>query len=114
MYSGVLRKEPFQPDPSAFRHAGEREEYARKLRESSLSSPQEKGSSSVREPEKGAFSASQEKTKSASEHKNLAQLLEMISPEDSALIALIVFLLCDNTENDVVLLGILLYVLLSK
>lgn len=41
-------------------------------------------------------------------------LLEKISPEDSALISLIVFLLCDNTDNDVVLLGILLYVLLSK
>ena len=45
---------------------------------------------------------------------DLSQLLEQISPEDSALISLIVFLLCDNTENDVVLLGILLYVLLSK
>ena len=104
MYSGVLRKEPFQPDPSAFRHAGEREEYARKLREATASFPGKKETSS-----------SEERTeKSFAPPKSLAQLLEMVSPEDSALIALIVFLLCDNTENDVVLLGILLYVLLSK
>ena len=97
MYSGTLRRAPFQPDPSAFQHAEEREEYVRSL--------QETAPVQIAERE---FLPKEKKPES------LARLLEMISPEDSALVALVVFLLCDNTENDVVLLGILLYVLLSK
>ena len=93
MYSGTLKRAPFQPDSTAFRHAAQREEYIKSLQESV---PQEQPTSSEKKPE------------------SLARLLELVSPEDSALIALVVFLLCDNTENDVVLLGILLYVLLSK
>ncbi len=96
MYSGTLKRAPFQPDATAFQHAAEREQYIRSLRENvpvPVEVPEEK----------------QEKRP-----ESLARLLEIVSPEDSALIALIVFLLCDNTENDVVLLGILLYVLLSK
>lgn len=106
MYSGTLKRQPFVPDPASFHHAREREDYIRKLREMPPTAP---------------FSAPGELTLPHDEGKNaekkpesLARLLEMVSPEDSALIALIVFLLCDNTENDVVLLGILLYVLLSK
>ncbi len=93
MYSGTLKRAPFQPDATAFQHAEAREEYMKSLRETALVQPTEEDR---QKPE------------------SLARLLEMISPEDSALIALVVFLLCDNTENDVVLLGILLYVLLSK
>lgn len=97
MYSGTLKRVPFQPDPTAFQHAGEREEYIRALQES------------VPEQIEERVQPKEEK-----KPESLAKLLDMISPEDSALIALVVFLLCDNTENDVVLLGILLYVLLSK
>lgn len=97
MYSGTLKRTPFQPDSSAFRHAEEREEYIKGLREDV---PQREAGQALSAPAKAPDS--------------LAKLLEAVSPEDSALIALIVFLLCDNSENDVVLLGILLYVLLSK
>lgn len=93
MYSGTLKRAPFQPDSTAFRHAAEREEYIKTLHGTV---PEEKTEDVPKKPE------------------SLARLLELVSPEDSALIALVVFLLCDNTENDVVLLGILLYVLLSK
>ncbi len=101
MYSGTLRRAPFQPDPASFQHAKEREEYIRTLQEAAPVISGEK-------PEQTEEKREEKKPES------LAKLLEMISPEDSALIALVVFLLCDNTENDVVLLGILLYVLLSK
>ncbi|MBR2616181.1 MAG: hypothetical protein IKC69_05840 [Clostridia bacterium] len=94
MYSGTLNRAPFHPDPSVMQHADERERYNRLLRES--------GGRESPPP------------KAAKPKESLAGLLEMLSPEDSALIALILFLLCDNTNNDVVLLGILLYVLLSK
>lgn len=99
MYSGTLKRTPFQPDAASFRHALEREEYIRSLQENVPASSERK-----------------EKTQEKKENRpeSLARLIEMVSPEDSALIALIVFLLCDNSENDVVLLGILLYVLLSK
>jgi hypothetical protein len=100
MYSGTLKKSPFQPDPSVFRHEEKREEIVARFRENVLSP------SEIKEP--NSISCKEKK-----EPKSLAQLIEMISPEDSALVALIVFLLCDNSENDVVLLGILLYVLLS-
>ncbi len=100
MYSGTLRKQGFVPDPSAFQYAKEREEYIRLLKER-----EEKPSPLPVQTENGLFKE---------EPKSLINLLEMISPEDSALVSLIIFLLCDNTENDVVLLGILLYVLLSK
>lgn len=93
MYSGTLKRPPFQPDQASFRHAREREEYIRTLRAGKIDGEKPAG-----EPKP----------------ESLARLLELVSPEDSALIALVVFLLCDNTENDVVLLGILLYVLLSK
>lgn len=97
MYSGALKRTPFQPDRSAFRHAEEREQYVKDLQSERLAEvPVETLPRKENKPE------------------SLARLLEMVSPEDSALIALVVFLLCDNTENDVVLLGILLYVLLSK
>ena len=94
MYSGSLKRTPFQPDRSAFRHAAAREQYIKGLQEPAPAPapPQE----TKKHPE------------------SLARLLELVSPEDSALVALVVFLLCDNSENDVVLLGILLYVLLSK
>ena len=93
MYSGTLKRAPFRPDSTAFRHAAQREEYIKSLQEAA---PSEMPMPIEKKPE------------------SLARLLELVSPEDSALIALVVFLLCDNTENDVVLLGILLYVLLSK
>lgn len=100
MYSAPLHRTPFSPDPELLHHAKEREEFAKRYRES-------RGETAVweeKEERKGAWR----------EPGSLAELLEMVSPEDSALISLIVFLLCDNTNNDVVLLGILLYVLLSK
>ena len=97
MYSGTLKRTPFQPDSTAFLHADEREKYIRSLQPTRTSTPQAPCEEEGRK-----------------QPESLARLLEMISPEDSALIALIVFLLCDNSENDVVLLGILLYVLLSK
>ncbi|MBR5295219.1 MAG: hypothetical protein IKU24_01360 [Clostridia bacterium] len=101
MYSGTLRKQSFEPDSSTFQYAKEREMYIKQLKEKDFAPPpvvfEEKNDPPL-----------------LKEEKSLASLLEMVSPEDSALIALIVFLLCDNTENDVVLLGILLYVLLSK
>ncbi len=100
MYSGTLRKQGFVPDPSAFQYAKEREEYIRLLKE--------------RDPAPAVLPTIGKEEVFQEEPKSLAGLLEMISPEDSALVSLIVFLLCDNTENDVVLLGILLYVLLSK
>lgn len=93
MYSGTLNRAPFHPDPSVMQHADERERYNRLLRESG---------------------GQESRPIKAKPKESLAGLLEMLSPEDSALIALILFLLCDNTNNDVVLLGILLYVLLSK
>ncbi len=93
MYTGTLKRAPFQPDSTMFQHAAEREEYMKNLRDVV---PHEQKREFEKKPE------------------SLAKLLEIVSPEDSALIALVVFLLCDNTENDVVLLGILLYVLLSK
>lgn len=100
MYSGPLHRPPFSPDESTMQHQAQREELTRQL----MGAPSgEEPSCTVREREK-----------ESGEEKNLLSLLEMVSPEDSALIALIVFLLCDNTDNDVVLLGILLYVLLSK
>ena len=99
MYSGTLRKQGFIPDQSAFQYAEEREEYIRFLKEREGHYPPP--------PQK-------EEIPKKEEPKSLMHLLEMISPEDSALVSLIIFLLCDNTENDVVLLGILLYVLLSK
>ena len=97
MYSGTLRRAPFQPDPAVFQHAEEREAYIQAIEESvptKIEARENRGEE--KKPE------------------SLARLLEMISPEDSALVALVIFLLCDNSENDVVLLGILLYVLLSK
>lgn len=96
MYSGTLRRAPFQPDPAVFQHAEEREAYIQAMQESAP-----------------AVIAG-EKREGEKKPESLARLLEMISPEDSALVALVIFLLCDNSENDVVLLGILLYVLLSK
>ena len=96
MYTGPL-KAAFSPDESHFRHAEERERIAMQLRqEGAPFSPPPFAEEEIKTPH------------------GLGKLLEMVSPEDSALIALIVFLLCDNTDNDVVLLGILLYVLLSK
>ena len=96
MYSGMLRRAPFQPDESSFQYAKEREAVIRRFQE--------------REGKEGEGALVPLKE----EPRSLGNLLDMISPEDSALISLIVFLLCDNSENDVVLLGILLYVLLSK
>ena len=96
MYTGPL-KTAFFPDESHFRHAEERERIAMQLRQEA-------------EP----FSPPPFAEEESKAPHGLSKLLEMVSPEDSALIALIVFLLCDNTDNDVVLLGILLYVLLSK
>ncbi len=108
MYSGPLYQTHFQPDPTAFRHAEERRRYAEQLCSvpPTFIPPKEEKQSPVSAPlpVKGELTPP----------KNLAALLDLVSPEDSALIALIVFLLCDNTENDVVMLGILLYVLLSK
>ena len=92
MYTGKLYRAPFQPDPAHLQHAREREEYAKRFLEQTSPPVEER-------EEKG---------------EGIARLLEMVSPEDSALISLILFLLCDNSENDPVLLGILLYVLLSK
>ena len=97
MYSGTLRRAPFQPDPAVFQHAEEREAYIQAMQESAP-----------------AVVDSRENRGEEKKPESLARLLEMISPEDSALVALVIFLLCDNSENDVVLLGILLYVLLSK
>jgi len=91
MYQGMLRP-AFRPDGGTMHHQKEREELLSRLRE-------------------GA-EVKEEKRKEKEPH-SLSALLELVSPEDSALIALIVFLLCDNTNNDVVLLGILLYILLT-
>lgn len=88
MYTGTLKREAFQPDPAALHYEKERQAYMEKL----SPTPQEK----------------EEKK------EGIGELLARVCPEDGALIALILFLLCDNTENDVVLLGILLYVLLSS
>ena len=99
MYSGPLNKAAFRPDESHYRHAEEREAYVEKLRQENLVT---------------ALVPHKTEEEGKKGHMDLSRLLDMISPEDSALIALIVFLLCDNTNNDVVLLGILLYVLLSK
>ena len=95
MYSGFLRRTPFAPDPALMQYSKEREEYQKQLTKPPL----------IPDVPPEAEHGSGE---------GLRSLLDMISPEDSALVALILFLLCDNTENDVVLLGILLYVLLSK
>lgn len=97
MYSGPLNEAHFRPDESHFRFAKERAELSRSL------------SPLVSEETPDVLPHEREEKK-----WDLTRLLEKVSPEDSALIALIVFLLCDNTDNDVVLLGILLYVLLSK
>ncbi len=94
MYSAPLHRIPFQPDESGMLHREEREAYRRKL---------------IGEENDLKASDGEEK-----KPQSLQQLLEMVSPEDSALLALIVFLLCDNSNNDAVLIGILLYVLLSK
>jgi len=104
MYSGPLRRPAFQPDQSSWRHAAERQEYMNRLR-------QEEEKEIREEPKEFAPAPPTPKNEAP---VSLSQLLDLVSPEDSALIALIVFLLCDNTNNDVVLLGILLYVLLSK
>jgi len=106
MYSGIW-KPAFQPDESKWKYAREREAYVRQLQESgsALSPPL---------PKEEIMPPAVPPPKKRPPKVDLSQLLEQISPEDSALISLIVFLLCDNTENDVVLLGILLYVLLSK
>ena len=93
MYSGTLHRSPFVPDPSRMQHASEREEYTRRLLEANHTHKEK--------PPVGG-------------EEGLRGMLERICPEDSALLSLILFLLCDNTNNDVVLLGILLYVLLSK
>lgn len=106
MYSGMLRRAPFQPDEASFQHAKEREEYIRRL--------QEKIPVGERQEKKEEGLIPVEALEDPMKAQSLAHLLDIISPEDSALVSLIVFLLCDNTENDVVLLGILLYVLLSK
>jgi len=39
MYSGTLKRVPFQPDSSAFRHAEAREEYVKALREGKTDLP---------------------------------------------------------------------------
>jgi hypothetical protein len=109
MYSGRWNT-PFRPDETAWKHAAEREDYIRRLQmDTSVSVPVPASNPVIPKEE-----PKEELKERKKERPNLEKLLEMISPEDSALIALIVFLLCDNTENDVVLLGILLYVLLSK
>ncbi len=109
MYSGPLR-DIFQPDSSAWKHAEQRQEYIRKLQQDSEHPPIPGGE----EPRFLPETPVDREDPTPRPPQNLQQLLDLVSPEDSALIALIVFLLCDNTNNDVVLLGILLYVLLSK
>ncbi len=101
MYSGPLNRVPFQPDPALMQHQRKREEYSRLLwqREAEEETPKDAAPPDWETTEK---------------KEGIAKLLEMLAPEDMALVALILFLLCDNTDNDVVLLGILLYVLLSK
>ena len=107
MYSGILSRAPFQPDESSFKFEKERNEYMRRLKENLPAAEQKENSLSESLPFYPDF-------KGNANPQSMAELLDLISPEDSALVALIVFLLCDNTENDVVLLGILLYILLSK
>ena len=97
MYSGTLRPSPFRPDESRMYHHEKREEYAKRFRN-----------------ERDGVRAEEILPKKEKPAGDLQQLLNAISPEDSALVSLVLFLLCDNTNNDVVLLGILLYVLLSK
>jgi hypothetical protein len=110
MYSGSLRR-PFLPDESALHHTKEREEYTKQL----LGAVLEQKTEPRREKKEEVPQEKSEKGEGEKkEEGGLFSLLNEISPEDSALIALILFLLCDNTDNDVVLLGILLYVLLSK
>ena len=107
MYSGILSRTPFQPDDASFKHAKERDEYVRRLKENFPVVEQNETFLAEREP------CHPERPQNI-KPQSMAELLDLISPEDSALVALIVFLLCDNSENDVVLLGILLYILLSK
>lgn len=93
MYSGPLT--PFRPDDSTFQYAKEREDYVRRLQEETAPAPADPP------PEKPT-------------PKNLAELLERITPEDSAIVGLLLFLLCDSSESDPILIGILLYLLLAN
>ncbi len=97
-----MHRRSFAPDRSGWKHEQEREELVRALQ----GEPLEKAPALPAPPALPAGGQASPKT--------LSELIDLVSPEDSALIALIVFLLCDNSENDVVLLGILLYILLSK
>ena len=81
MYTGTLRRAPFRPDESQMYHHEKREEYAKKLR---LEREGVKCQAPLLPSEK-------------KEAGSLAELLNLISPEDSALISLILFLLCDTT-----------------
>ena len=92
MYSGPLT--PFCPDESGFQYAKEREDYVRLLQ-------QETSRNTAPEPSPRTAP------------KNLAELLEQITPEDSAIVGLLLFLLCDG-KSDPVLIGILLYLLLAS
>ncbi len=101
MYHGTLKKPIFQPDPASMIYEKQRQEYVERLMAEQESPPLPSPVEETREER-------------SRDEEGILQMLEQICPEDGALIALILFLLCDNTENDVVLLGILLYVLLAK
>ncbi len=119
MYSGNLRG-PFHPDETNFRYAERRKAYQARLQSEmqeakntpeEVREPKEESAPEPRKQENGEsfFGRLQKKAPA-----NLAEFLDQLSPEDSALIALIIFFLSDNSEHDVILIGILLYLLLSK
>ena len=127
MYSGNLRN-PFHPDETHFRYAERRKAYQERLQsgmqeavrpadpepaeENRQNIPAEENTPpEAREvQEKDSFFGRLQKKAPA----NFAEFLDQLSPEDAALIALILFFLSDNSDHDVILIGILLYLLLSK
>ena len=93
MYSGPLFP-AFTPDESRFRHKAEREEYQQRLQSEA------RGLSFL--PDEPAPAP-----------QTLEVLLKKITPEDSAILGLILFLLSDPSDPDPILIGILLYLLLA-
>ena len=127
MYSGSLQT-PFPPEGNPYRFAEERRQYMDQLRHSA-SQPIPRPVPSPFEKEKGAKTDAPEPHEHNEKHEErerlekesalkqgrlLTELFSGISVEDSALIGLIFFLLLDNSEKDILLIGVLLYILLAR